>query len=153
MTANPGKLVRRIPKAARGIKAQRRAYARTVYRAGDAEGRIGRRSPSLEALLASWGLRFGAFLTAWNPWGRNAGPAVNAMLQRRLEGETRRVPRAAGDCGDGDWAERTLFLGAPAARVAALGRKYRQAAVVHVLRGQRLRLAYWPRFAAERRGR
>jgi hypothetical protein len=150
---DPGRLVRRIPKAARGLKAQRRAYARTLYRAGAAEGRIGRRSASLEALLAGWGMRRGSFLTAWNPWGRFAGAALNARLQARLEGETRRIPRSFGDCGDAGWAERTLFLGAHPDRVAALGRKYRQAAVVHAVRGRPLRLAYWPMFHTAPRGR
>jgi hypothetical protein len=153
MSANPGRLVRRVPKAARGIKAQRRAWARTTYRAGEAEGRIGRRSPALEALLARWGVRRGGFLTAWNPWGRRAARPVNAMLHRRLAGETRRLPRAEGWCGDEDWRELTLFLGVPPARLAALGRRYRQAAVVVVTRGQRLRLAYWPRFGKAPRSR
>lgn len=150
---NAGKLVRRIPKAARGVKARDRAYAETIYRAGKAEARIGRRSPALDALLAAWGVRRGSFLTAWNPWGKPAGAAVNALLQRRLEGETRRLPRAFGDCGTEEWTERTLFLGAPPDRVAALGRRYRQAAVVHAARGRPLRLAYWPRFHIARRGR
>jgi len=146
MGADRGRLVRRIPKAARGPKAQRRAYAATVYRAGEVEARVGRQSPGLDAMLAGWGVRRGAFLTAWNPWGRRGGERVNAMLQRRLLGETRRLPCAEGECGTADWVERMLFLGAPPARVAALGRRYRQAAVVHAVRGRPLRLAYWPRF-------
>ncbi len=153
MSANPGQLVRRIPQAARGLNARRRAWERTVYRAGDAQGRIGRRSAGLEAILAAWRLRHGGFLTAWNPWGRKAAEPVNAMLHRRLAGETRRLPRAEGWCGEGHWHERTLFLGVPPARLAALGRRYRQAAVVVVTRGQRLRLAFWPRFGSARRTR
>lgn len=153
MSGDPGRLVRRIPKAARGLKAQHRAWAATIYRAGAAEGRIGRRSPALDAVLRDWGLWRGSFLTAWNPWGRPAGPARNARLQARLEGETRNLPRLAGDCGAGGWSERTLFLGAHPSRVAALARKYRQAAVVHMLRGRPLRLATWPGFHLASRGR
>lgn len=153
MSEGPATLVRRVPKAARGIKAQRRAWAATTYRAGTAEGRIGHRSPALEAVLRGWGLWRGSFVTAWNPWGRPAGPARNARLQARLEGETRGLPRLEGDCGAEGWSERTLFLGAHPARVAALARRYRQAAVVHVLRGRPLRLATWPGFHLGSRGR
>jgi hypothetical protein len=131
-----------------GAKARRRGWLASVYRAGEAEGRIGQRSASIDALLAAWRLRRGSFLTAWNPWGKAGGAARNARRAARLAGETRRLPRAAGDCGTDRWQERTLFLGADPRRVAVLARTHRQAAVVHAARGRPLWLAEAPRFAA-----
>ena len=121
------------------------AYRRTTYEADGARARIGRRSAAVDALLRRLGARQGGFVTAWNPLSRRMPEGWNRRLQDRLRAAARRLPRAEG-CGTaGAWTERHLLLAGDARRVALLGRRFRQMAVVLVRRGQPARLVMlWP---------
>lgn len=117
-----------------------RAYRRTAYTAGDATARIGRRSPALDALLAQHGGRMGAFVTAWNPCSRPMPLGWNRRMNRALDQHARRLPRVPGTGGAEGWREEHLLVVADPRRAAVLGRRFRQAAMVSVGRGQTARL-------------
>ena len=116
------------------------AYRRSTYEAAGAVARIGRRSPAVDALLARLGVRQGGFVTAWNPFSQRRPKGWNIRMQRRLLLATRRLPSAAGHGGDGRWREAHLLLGADPRRLLVLARRFRQAAIVTVARGQPARL-------------
>lgn len=118
--------------------ALRRAYARTDYEAAGAVARIGRRSAAVDALLARLGARQGAFVTAWNPMSRRRPGGWNARMTFRLREAARRLPCAEGwgRARSGRWAERHLLIAADPRRVAVLGRRFRQRAIMVVRRGQ-----------------
>jgi hypothetical protein len=116
------------------------AYFRTTYiveaPAGPIRLRIGERNGALDDLLAGSGVREWAFITAWNPGSFKLPPAENARNNADLEmrigkGGYRFLPgEGVGD--DGAWApERSfLVLGIDQAKALALGRFYRQRAIV-----------------------
>jgi Protein of unknown function (DUF3293) len=120
-------------------------YAGTSYiieaPGGDVAIHVGRPSAVLDALLESLGAVDWAFITAWNPGSMRLPPAENErnnndLLERigRLGYEA--IPgEGVGD--DGDWpAERSFFVaGIPAGEAMALGRYYRQRAIVVGRRG------------------
>jgi hypothetical protein len=104
--------------------------------------RVGRLPPVLP-----WGAARGAvFVTAWNPLGRAGARADNVRAGRRLRAALVRagLRAAAGEGrGDrGDWpAERSLLVfGLARGPAAALGRRWRQNAVLWVARGLPVRL-------------
>jgi hypothetical protein len=116
----------------------RRAYEATAYgvrwRGRDLVLRIGARPPSLP-----WGsARLAWFLTASNPRSRLYSAAANCRAGRRLVRVVRcqgwrALPVLAG--GDaGDWPEEAglLVIGPAARAAAALGRRFRQNAILHV---------------------
>ena len=122
-----------------------RAYRRTAYAAGGAVARIGRRSPALDALLARHGGRAGAFVGAWNPYSRLMPPGWNRRMGEALRRHARRLPHVSGEGtaqeGTGrTWREEHLLVVADPRRVAVLGRRFRQAALVVARRGQEARL-------------
>ncbi len=117
-----------------------RAYRAAAYEAAGAVARIGRRSPAVEAVLARLGVRRAGFLGAWNPYSRRMPAGWNQRMQARLVLATRRLPAVAGHGGGAGWREAHLLLGADPRRLAVLGRRYRQAAMVVVARGQPARL-------------
>ncbi len=142
-----------------------RAYARTDYTAegGRIVAHVGRRGASVDAWLRLHGARQGAFVTAWNPYSRIMPRGWNDRMQERLRLAARRlgapvaegwgrarerIPRAGGfgprrDPGGaepGRWAERHLLIGADPRRVAVLGRRFRQAAILGVRAGAPARL-------------
>ena len=114
------------------------AFRATRYTAGPAAVRIGRRCPALDVVV---GRQAGAFITAWNPWGRRApvgwNRRANIALLERLRGLTHVA--GAGE-GRGWWEEHWLVVTDPR-RAAVLGRRFRQAAIVTLRRGQPARLA------------
>lgn len=116
------------------------AYCRTIYEADGARARIGRRSAAVDALLRRLGTREGAFVTAWNPFSRRMPRGWNDRMLGRLREAAHRLPRAEGNGGAGGWEERHLLIGCDPRRVAVLGRRFRQVAIVAVRRGQPVRL-------------
>ncbi|MDB5374926.1 MAG: hypothetical protein JWP04_3568 [Belnapia sp.] len=116
------------------------AYRRSTYEAAGATIRIGRRSPAVDALLARLGARRGGFIGAWNPFSRRMPAGWNARMQDRLRQATRRLPSAEGQGGHGSWREAHLLIAADPRRLAVFARRFRQAAIVIVARGQPARL-------------
>jgi Protein of unknown function (DUF3293) len=123
------------------------AYRRTAYEAEGAVARVGRRSPAVDALLQRLGGRQGAFVTAWNPGSRPMPRGWNERMQARLRQAARRLPRAEGWGRGRGWAEHTLLLVAGPRRLAVLGWRFRQNAVVVVGRGRPASLVLLPRRA------
>lgn len=118
------------------------AYRRTRYAAGGAAARIGRRSVGVDALLRRWGVREGGFVTAWNPYSRRMPGGWNDRMLARLRQAARRLPGAPGEGSARGWAERHWLLGGDPRRLAVLGRRFRQAAIVVVRVGQPARLVW-----------
>jgi hypothetical protein len=116
------------------------AYRRSDYEAAGAVARIGRRSPGIDALLLRLGARQGGFVGAWNPFSRRMPQGWNDRMLARLRDAARRLPRAEGSGGDGPWREQHLLIAADPRRLAVLGRRFRQAAIVTVRRGGPARL-------------
>lgn len=116
------------------------AYRRSTYEAAGAVARIGRRSPGVDALLARLGVQAGGFVTAWNPLSRRMPDGWNHRMQVRLQAAARRLPGAPGHGGDGRWREAHRLIGADPRRLLVLARRFRQAAIVTVARGQPARL-------------
>lgn len=128
--------------AASALRAAYLATAYVVRRGGRRVPlRLGRRPPPLP-----WGAaRAAAYVTAWNPQGMPWPPARNRRAERRLAASLRaagrRVLWGEGRGDEGAWpAERSLLvIGLRRAEAAALGRRWRQNAVVLVTR-HRVRL-------------
>ncbi|MBL6080146.1 DUF3293 domain-containing protein [Belnapia sp. T18] len=116
------------------------AYRRTTYEADGAHARIGRRSAAVDSLLRRLDAREGGFVTAWNPLSRKMPTGWNDRMLARLREVAHRLPQAEGAGGAGGWEERHLLLGGDARRIAVLGRRFRQVAIVAVRRGQPARL-------------
>ena len=66
------------------------AYRKTSYKAAGIEVRIGRRSPAMDRLLSSHGVREAVFITAYNPFSRVMPPGWNQRMQLRLAQVLRR---------------------------------------------------------------
>jgi hypothetical protein len=124
--------------------ALRRAYEATAYvvcRQGrTAELRIGGRPPALP-----WGACWQAvFLTACNPLGRLRPPASNRraelLLRMTLARAGWRTLAGEGRADAGDWPVEAsvLVFGVRWPSAAALGRQWRQNAVVRVVRFGRI---------------
>jgi len=98
--------------------------------------RIGTPSIELGALYRRRGVDSAAFLTACNPYGRLLDEAVNAAAQERLRGELETLGLAyfggEGRHPRGGWPAEASFLALGLSRqeAVALGRRYRQNAVV-----------------------
>ncbi|HYF06740.1 MAG TPA: DUF3293 domain-containing protein [Acetobacteraceae bacterium] len=132
----------RRPHLPEGLRA---AYGRTDYEAEGAVARIGERSPAVDAVLARLGARRGAFVTAWNPYSRRMPAGWNARMQARLREAARRHAFAEGTGRARRriprrplverWAERHLLIAADPRRIAVLGRRFRQHAIMVARRG------------------
>jgi hypothetical protein len=112
------------------------AYRRTRYAAGPAEVRIGRRSPSMDRILAGHRARIGVFVTAWNPFSRRMPAGWNKRMQARLRERLRRCVMLAAEGVWRSWREDHFVVLTAPAFVLRLARQFRQAAVVIVRRGQ-----------------
>ncbi len=118
------------------------AYRRSVFRAGDVVARVGRRSPLGDAWLAGQRAREGAMVTAWNPMSRRHPSGWNDRAQARLRAAARRFPVAEGLSGTARWQEHNLLLAADIRAIIALARRFRQAAILVLRRGQVARLRW-----------
>ena len=108
------------------------AYRRTEYRVAGLSLRIGRRNRALARLLTGE-----AFLiTAANPGSRVLLVAWNARRQAALAAALGQALIMTGESGTGRWLEPQILTNAPAARVAVLGRRFGQMAVVRLRPGQ-----------------
>ena len=105
---------------------------------------VGRRSGSIDALLAAHGARSGVFVTAWNPGSRTQDEAANRAANARLQAELapwRHLPHEG--VGDGGWREEGFFvLDLPEGTAVELARRFGQVAIVAVLRAEPARLAF-----------
>jgi Protein of unknown function (DUF3293) len=118
----------------------RAAYRRTAYEVDGTTAQIGQRSAAMEALLRRMGSRQGGFVTAWNPLSRRMPRGWNERMLVRLRAAARRLPCAEG-WGRGErWAERHLLIAADPRRIAVLARRFRQRAIVVLVRARPPRL-------------
>ena len=124
----------------------RRAYRSTTYRVylgrRRMDLRVGRRSFAAESFLQSLDTPCAVFITAHNPCSRPAGARENRAAQDRLLKDLRGLG-LAGLPGEGigqgrRWqAEESLFVpGLTLDRARALGRKYRQNAILFLQPGR-----------------
>jgi hypothetical protein len=120
------------------------AYRATDYVAHgngwDVVIRIGRHSLVVDRLLARMHARNGAFITAWNPFSKDLSSEANEHWDRELkrylsvrgfafvEGEGR------GRTGEWPPEPSILAFGISRTEASAIGRRYRQNAVVYVPR-------------------
>ena len=98
--------------------------------------RIGRRAPVAGETLAGDAV----LLTAANPRSRRMPSGWNARMNRALADAARRLRPLPAEGRLGAWREEGFLLEAAPARAAALGRRFRQNAVVVVKGGQPVRL-------------
>jgi len=118
----------------------RRAYLATRYEADGIPIRIGRRSACIDALLRALGSRQGVLITAWNPRSRRLPDGVNRRRQQRLAACLHILPTAPGNGGLRRWREDHLLVAADPRRLAVVGRRFRQRAVLIFRVGQPARL-------------
>lgn len=103
--------------------------------------RVGQRSTSVDALLARWQAKTGAFITAWNPFGRVEDVGRNVLknrdLKRHLIGKGFTCLSGEGRGRLGDWPPEASFFALSMSRpqAASVGRRLRQNAIVFVARG------------------
>jgi hypothetical protein len=101
---------------------------------------VGRRSPGIDRLLLRWGVRQGAFLSAWNPGSRKLPPGWNRRMERALLEWLRTTPHHKG-WGEGrGWRESHVLAALPPRPAVVLARRFRQAAITVVSRGGPARL-------------
>jgi putative PIN family toxin of toxin-antitoxin system len=115
------------------------AYERADYEVhGHFTLRIGRRSGALDALLEAHGAASAAFVTAANPRGEKRADADNRAALAELEASLA-CPfyKGQGRDPDGNWpAEPSLLVvGIPRGEAEALGRAWRQNAIVFIEKG------------------
>lgn len=106
-----------------------RSYRDTLYRVGNHDIRIGRRSP-----LA------GVLMTAWNPMSRRMPSGWNHRMQTRLRQRLRRWRVTAGNGGLRAWHEDHLLVTADPRLCRTLARLFRQRSIVVLRPRQPVRL-------------
>src|SRR5665213_2049653 len=117
-----------------------RAYRATYYEVEGRGVRVGRRSLAVDGLLASYGVREAAFITAYNPFSRVMPLGWNRRMQAQLRLAVRRRPVLTGRGSWRRWSEAHLIVFGDARPVRRLARRFRQHAVVVVRRGQPARI-------------
>jgi hypothetical protein len=95
-------------------------------------------SPAVDKVLSRFKVRGAAFITAFNPYSKLCGIQVNRAAHAQLLAEVRRRRRrfveGHGQGHDKSWpAEKSiLVLGVTRVTAAALGRQFRQNAIIFV---------------------
>ena len=117
-----------------------RAYRATEYRCGDSAVRIGRRSATMDALLARHRARTAVFVTAWNPFSRRMPERWNQRMQHRLFAALHRCPTLPADGTWRGWREAHLLVLADPRPVLRAAWRFRQCAVVVLRQGGVARL-------------
>jgi len=122
------------------------AYKATDYVARNNGGvvviRVGHHSLAVDRLLARMGARNGAFITAWNPFGKGLSFEANEHwdreLKRYLSVHGFAVIEGEGRGRIGEWPPESSILAFEISRAeaSAIGRRFRQNAVVYVRRGR-----------------
>ena len=116
------------------------AFRASRYQAAGVELRIGRRSRAVDGLLAGMGVREAVLITAANPNGKRAPAARNARRIQHLHAALARRTVYQAESGSGPWLEPQYMVAGKLAWMRQLGRRYRQAALVHLRAGQAPRL-------------
>ncbi len=116
------------------------AYRRSRYSVAGFELVVGRRCGALDGLLAGMGVREAVLLTAWNPASRRMPRRWNDKMMAALRARLGSTPALPASGADRAWAEDCLLVAGDTRRLAALARRFRQAAVVGCRRGQQVRL-------------
>ena len=120
-----------------------RLYRRTDY---VVDGRIhvavGQRSRETDAMLTRLGARSGALITAANPHSRARPDAWNRRMTHSLARNAGGLPLLPAEGRLGGWREEGLFVCGDPGRLARLGRKFRQNALVLVEYGRPARLLF-----------
>jgi hypothetical protein len=104
--------------------------------------RIGQQSMVVDALLARMHARNGALITAWNPFSKSLSLGANEYWNRDLKRYLiiRGVTFVEGEGRGrvGEWPpEPTIFaFGISRTEASAIGRRYRQNAIVYVPQGR-----------------
>ena len=118
-------------------------YRRTDY---VVDGRIhvavGHRSRATDAMLTRLGARAGALITAANPYSQTRPEAWNRRMTGRLASALDTLPLLPAEGRLGGWREEGLFVCGDPRRLARLGRKFRQNALVLVEYGRPARLLF-----------
>jgi len=121
-----------------------KSYRSTAYRvtgvAPAIDIRVGEPCPALDRLLAEYGVKNWAFITAWNPMSRLLPADENHRRASRLAVELADSYRVIAGCGvgdAGDWVpeESLLVLGIAEADAVASARRFGQRAIVAGERG------------------
>jgi hypothetical protein len=126
----------------------RRAFYRANVRGEEIEIRVGKKTPTLDHVLAREGKRRWTFITACNPGARLLGAAENRVRTRALKSALRNAGflffAGKGGSDAGDWPEEESFLvvGIGQREADRLRRRFRQDAIVTGTRGGVARL--WP---------
>ena len=121
------------------------AYRKTSYEAAGIAIRIGRRSPAMDRLLASLGVRQAVLITAYNPFSRLMPPGWNRRMQARLAQALRRRRVLPANGSWRRWSEAHLIVFGDVRLVCRLTGPFRQNAIVIVRRGQPVQLRLSPR--------
>jgi hypothetical protein len=121
------------------------AYRKTTYEAAGIEVRIGRRSPAMDRLLASYGVRQAVFITAYNRFSQAMPPGWNQRMQARLLWVLRRRQVLPANGSWRRWSEAHLVVFGDVRPVCRLTGQFRQNAIVIVRRGQPAQLRLSPR--------
>jgi Protein of unknown function (DUF3293) len=117
----------------------RKAYLQTAYVVRAPQGvhalRIGSRHPAFDAEVQAAGARQWAVVTAWNPGSLPRPTEENALAQAELLRDVAELGllawAAEGKADGGGWREESVcVLAMEPAGAVALGRKFRQLAVV-----------------------
>jgi len=114
------------------------------YEAAGVVARIGQHSAALDLLLHSMDVREAIFVGAWNPRGRKVALGINLRMEARLVEFAARPPARRGKGFGPGWSESHLLLGVRKRRGIVIARRFRQAAIVMVRRGQPPKLIFIP---------
>jgi hypothetical protein len=117
-----------------------RDYRATNYSVDAVMVRIGRRSASMDALLARMEARTAVFVTAWNPLSRLMPEGWNRRMQHSLVKRLRRYVSRPASGSLRRWHEAHLLVAADPRPIVRLARLFRQRGVVVVSRHQAVRL-------------
>jgi len=123
------------------------AYSRAEYEVNGAIARIGRRSREVDAVLDRLGAVRGVVVTGWNPMSRRLTPRLNAHRAARLRAMVPGPVGAGIGSGPGrrparqrPWHEEHLLVPGPPRRAMVLAARFRQAAVVLLIKSGPARL-------------
>jgi Protein of unknown function (DUF3293) len=134
--AGPGGLAGRRTVSARTLS----AYRNTHYEAGGVAITIGRRAAAMDRLLASYGAREAAFITAYNPFSHLMPSGWNRRMQAHLARALRRQPILPAEGSWRRWSESHVLAIGDVRQAWRLGRVFRQNAIVIVRVGRPARL-------------
>ena len=116
------------------------AYRRARYTVAGISLTVGRRSHALDGLLAGMGARDAVLVTAWNPGSHRMPAGWNARMMAALRHRLGSTPSLPASSAGIAWFEDQLLVVGDRRRLAVLARRFRQAAMVGLKRGQGMRL-------------